>query len=90
MFSLVFLTDIFEFVEDMKKRACGGKALLEMELKHRGMYIAHQLSFRGVTFKVDEVMLTPAYIHAYNESSQIWADLVQVICMSGNGRPLHK
>ena len=51
--------------------------IVAMEMKHRGMYIARQLSFKDVTFKVDEVVLTPAFIHAYDESVKLWVHLLQ-------------
>lgn len=42
-----------------------------MDMKLRGMYIARQLSFTGVTFKIDEVPLTQRYIHMYNKSVRL-------------------
>ena len=51
--------------------------IVAMEMKHRGMYIARQLSFKDVTFKVDEVVLTPKFIHAYDESVKLWVHLLQ-------------
>uniref|UniRef100_A0A3Q3WQI6 Protein strawberry notch homolog 1 n=1 Tax=Mola mola TaxID=94237 RepID=A0A3Q3WQI6_MOLML len=37
-----------------------------------GMYIARQLSFTGVTFKIEEVPLTQKYISMYNRSVRLW------------------
>lgn len=39
-----------------------------MDMKLRGMYIARQLSFTGVTFKIEEVPLSQKYINMYNKS----------------------
>ena len=48
-----------------------------MEMKYRGMYVSRQLSFKNVTFKVDEVSLSPKEVNVYNESAQLWVQLVQ-------------
>lgn len=42
--------------------------IVAMDMKLRGMYIARQLSFSGVTFKIDEVHLSQHYIKMYNKS----------------------
>lgn len=42
-----------------------------MDMKLRGMYIARQLSFTGVTFKIEEVSLTQNYVHMYNKSVRL-------------------
>lgn len=48
-----------------------------MEMKHRGMYIARQLSFKDVTFKVDEVSLSKDFIKVYDDSVKLWVQLLQ-------------
>lgn len=45
--------------------------IVAMDMKLRGMYIARQLSFTGVTFKIDEVPLTQKYINMYNKSVRL-------------------
>lgn len=45
--------------------------IVAMDMKLRGMYIARQLSFQGVTFKIDEVPLTQNYIKMYNKSVRL-------------------
>ena len=40
--------------------------LVAMDAKLRGMYIARQLSFHGVTFKVEEIPLERDFIKVYN------------------------
>lgn len=42
--------------------------IVAMDMKLRGMYVARQLSFQGVTFKVERVPLTDDFIRMYNES----------------------
>ena len=34
----------------------------------RGMYIARQLSFAGVSFSIDEISLTPKFISMYDKA----------------------
>ena len=51
--------------------------IVAMEMKHRGMYIARQLSFKDVTFKVDEVALSPKFIKSYDDSVKLWVQLLQ-------------
>lgn len=42
--------------------------IVSMDMKLRGMYIARQLSFKGVTFTVEEVPLDPEFEQTYNDS----------------------
>lgn len=42
-----------------------------MDMKLRGMYIARQLSFHGVTFKIEEVPLAPEFQRAYDQSVEL-------------------
>ncbi|KAI1881972.1 hypothetical protein AGOR_G00245690 [Albula goreensis] len=46
--------------------------IVAMDMKLRGMYIARQLSFTGVTFKIEEVPLSQGYIKMYNKSVRLW------------------
>ena len=45
--------------------------IVAMDMKLRGMYIARQLSFSGVTFSVDEVKLEEKIIDAYDASVKL-------------------
>ena len=47
-----------------------------MDMKLRGMYIARQLSFKGVGFRIDEVKIPPEIEQVYNESVDLWVDLL--------------
>ena len=50
--------------------------IVAMEMKHRGMYIARQLSFKDVAFKVDEVSLSPEFVKTYDDSVKMWVQLL--------------
>ena len=45
--------------------------LVAMDMKVRGMYIARQLSFKGVTFRIAEIPLDPKYKEMYNHSVNV-------------------
>ena len=42
--------------------------MVAMDMKLRGMYIARQLSFKGVSFKIEEIPIDKEYIKVYNEA----------------------
>uniref|UniRef100_A0A8C5BJ74 Strawberry notch homolog 1 n=1 Tax=Gadus morhua TaxID=8049 RepID=A0A8C5BJ74_GADMO len=60
------------FIQAVERRGVGAMEIVAMDMKLRGMYIARQLSFTGVTFKIEEVPLTPQYIKMYNKSVRLW------------------
>ncbi|KAG7499032.1 hypothetical protein JOB18_027604 [Solea senegalensis] len=60
------------FIQAVERRGVGAMEIVAMDMKLRGMYIARQLSFTGVTFKIEEVPLTQQYIHMYNKSVRLW------------------
>ena len=39
----------------MENRGVGAMEIVAMEMKHRGMYIARQLSFKDVSFRIEQV-----------------------------------
>ena len=45
--------------------------LVAMDMKLRGMYIARQLSFHGVTFRVAEIEISDRYKIIYNDSVKL-------------------
>lgn len=51
----------------------GAMEIVAMDMKLRGMYIARQLSFLGVTFKIEEVPLN-------NEFQKIYDESVSLVC----------
>uniref|UniRef100_A0A8C6Y177 Protein strawberry notch homolog 1 n=1 Tax=Naja naja TaxID=35670 RepID=A0A8C6Y177_NAJNA len=57
-----------DFIQAVERRGVGAMEIVAMDMKLRGMYIARQLSFSGVTFKIDEVHLSQHYVKMYNKS----------------------
>lgn len=45
--------------------------IVAMDMKLRGSYIARQLSFNGVSFRIDEVMLHEDFKRMYDESVKL-------------------
>uniref|UniRef100_A0AC35TN79 AAA_34 domain-containing protein n=1 Tax=Rhabditophanes sp. KR3021 TaxID=114890 RepID=A0AC35TN79_9BILA len=64
-----------DFINAVERRGVGAMELVAMDMKQRGLYLARQLSFRGVTFRVEEVALADNFIFAYDESVKIWLDV---------------
>ncbi len=52
--------------------------IVAMDMKLRGMYIARQLSFTGVTFKIEEVPLTQDYIKMYNKAVRLVCNMPEL------------
>lgn len=68
-------------------RGVGAMEIVAMDMKLRGMYIARQLSFTGVTFKIEEVPLSQKYISMYNKSVKLVSTsyhLLRGICQYGS------
>lgn len=57
-------------------RGVGAMEIVAMDMKLRGIYIARQLSFQGVSFRIDEVELEPKMRKVYDESVKLWVDLM--------------
>lgn len=49
----------------------GAMEIVAMDMKLRGMYIARQLSFHGVSFKIDEVPLSPEFTTVYDNAVKL-------------------
>jgi hypothetical protein len=58
-------------------RGVGGMETVAMEMKHRGIYLARQLSFKVVTFKAGEIALSPKFVKSYDDSVKLWVDILQ-------------
>lgn len=56
--------------------------LVAMDMKQRGVYIARQLSFHGVTFKIEEVLLSENFRQAYDNSVELVSFKCQKICLN--------
>ncbi len=50
--------------------------IVAMDMKLRGMYIARQLSFQGVSFRIDEVELSGEFRQVYDKAVDMWVDLL--------------
>ena len=69
--------DFNDFLAAVEKRGVGAMEIVSMDMKLRGMYIARQLAFAGVTFRIDEVELAPELKSIYNRSVDFWVELLQ-------------
>ncbi|OXA57278.1 Protein strawberry notch [Folsomia candida] len=59
-------------INSIEKRGIKVMELVAMDMKLRGDYIALQLSFKGVTFKIEDVGLTVEFVTMYNKSVDLW------------------
>ncbi|XP_035794307.1 protein strawberry notch-like isoform X2 [Anopheles albimanus] len=66
-----------DFIQAVEKRGVGAMEIVAMDMKLRGMYIARQLSFHGVTFKIEEVPLTKEFKQVYDASVELWVEAMQ-------------
>ncbi|XP_078010388.1 protein strawberry notch homolog 1 isoform X2 [Phascolarctos cinereus] len=63
-----------DFIQAVERRGVGAMEIVAMDMKLRGMYIARQLSFTGVTFKIEEVLLSQSYVRMYNKAVKLWVN----------------
>ncbi|XP_070492560.1 protein strawberry notch isoform X1 [Chironomus tepperi] len=63
-----------DFITAVEKRGVGAMELVAMDMKLRGIYIARQLSFHGVTFKIEEVQLNNEFKKMYDASVDMWVE----------------
>ncbi|CAG0894216.1 unnamed protein product [Darwinula stevensoni] len=61
-----------DFISSVEKRGVGAMEIVAMDMKLRGTYIARQLSFHGVSFKIEDVPLAQDFITAYDEAVKLW------------------
>ncbi|PAV91926.1 hypothetical protein WR25_06227 isoform A [Diploscapter pachys] len=66
--------DFNAFIDAVERRGVGAMEIVAMDMKQRGLYLARQLSFRGVSFRVKEVALTEEFIRMYDESVKLWME----------------
>ncbi|CAH1982477.1 unnamed protein product [Acanthoscelides obtectus] len=66
-----------DFISAVEKRGVGAMEIVAMDMKLRGMYIARQLSFHGVAFKIEEVPLSKEFEKVYDASVQLWVEAMQ-------------
>jgi len=82
-----------DFISSVEKRGVGAMEMVAMDMKLRGMYIARQLSFTGVSFDVKEVKLCPSFIEMYDAAVKLWLDArakfeqaADLVGLDGKGR----
>lgn len=63
-----------DFIMAVERRGVGAMELVAMDMKLRGMYIARQLSFKGVQFRVEDIPISKDFIRVYNASVQLWVE----------------
>ncbi|XP_049824362.1 protein strawberry notch isoform X2 [Aethina tumida] len=66
-----------DFISAVEKRGVGAMEIVAMDMKLRGMYIARQLSFHGVAFKIEEVPLSKDFEKVYDASVKLWVEAMQ-------------
>uniref|UniRef100_A0A8C0FSE3 Protein strawberry notch homolog 2 n=1 Tax=Bubo bubo TaxID=30461 RepID=A0A8C0FSE3_BUBBB len=65
-----------EFLHAIEKRGVGAMEIVAMDMKVSGMYIARQLSFTGVTFRIEEIPLDQQYKIVYDKAAKLAADWI--------------
>ncbi|KHN79039.1 Protein strawberry notch -like protein 1 [Toxocara canis] len=63
-----------DFINAVERRGVGAMEIVAMDMKQRGLYLARQLSFRGVSFRVEEVPLSPQFVEMYDDSVKMWLE----------------
>lgn len=69
--------DFNHFLSVVQKRGVSAMEIVAMDMKLRGLYIARQLSFTGVSFKVVEIPLSEEFITIYDKSAKLWQEVFQ-------------
>ncbi|KAL2098158.1 hypothetical protein ACEWY4_007365 [Coilia grayii] len=63
-----------DFLHAIEKRGVGAMEIVAMDMKVSGMYIARQLSFAGVSFRIEEIALDKEFKLVYNKAARLWAE----------------
>ncbi|XP_077439209.1 strawberry notch homolog 2b isoform X2 [Vanacampus margaritifer] len=66
-----------DFLHAIEKRGVGAMEIVAMDMKVSGMYIARQLSFSGVSFRIEEIGLDSDFKLVYNKAAKLWAEALQ-------------
>ena len=72
-----------DFIQAVERRGVGAMELVAMDMKLRGTYIARQLSFHGVQFKVETVPIDTKFRSIYNDSVNLVSRLHQICVLCG-------
>ncbi|XP_072294577.1 si:ch73-63e15.2 isoform X2 [Eucyclogobius newberryi] len=67
-----------DFLHAIEKRGVGAMEIVAMDMKVSGMYIARQLSFAGVSFRIEEIALDDDFKVVYNKAAKLWAEALQM------------
>ncbi|KAH8410036.1 hypothetical protein KR009_004503 [Drosophila setifemur] len=67
--------EFYEFVNAVEKRGIGAMEIVAMDMKLRGSYIARQLSFKDVSFRIEEVTMPKEFRKSYNLAAELWAEI---------------
>ncbi|EDW17151.2 uncharacterized protein Dmoj_GI16658, isoform A [Drosophila mojavensis] len=68
-------SEFFKFVNTVEKRGIGAMEIVAMDMKLRGSYIARQLSFKDVSFRIEEVPMSRDFHKLYNHAAELWAEI---------------
>uniref|UniRef100_A0A3Q1JUB7 Protein strawberry notch homolog 2 n=1 Tax=Anabas testudineus TaxID=64144 RepID=A0A3Q1JUB7_ANATE len=63
-----------DFLHAIEKRGVGAMEIVAMDMKVSGMYIARQLSFSGVSFRIEEIGLDSDFKLVYNKAAKLVTD----------------
>ncbi|XP_037554120.1 protein strawberry notch homolog 2 isoform X2 [Nematolebias whitei] len=73
-----------DFLHAIEKRGVGAMEIVAMDMKVSGMYIARQLSFSGVSFRIEEIGLDSDIREVYNKAAKLWAEALQVFMLAAD------
>ncbi|XP_020803666.1 protein strawberry notch-like [Drosophila serrata] len=66
-----------DFYTAMERHGGSAIEIVGMDLKVRGLYIARQLGFEGVSFRIEEMPVTKEFLRIYDQSVQLWVEALQ-------------
>ncbi|XP_066503619.1 si:ch73-63e15.2 isoform X2 [Hoplias malabaricus] len=73
-----------DFLHAIEKRGVGAMEIVAMDMKVSGMYIARQLSFSGVSFRIEEISLDDDFKLVYNKAAKLWAEALAVFTQAAD------
>ncbi|XP_036442548.1 protein strawberry notch homolog 2 isoform X2 [Colossoma macropomum] len=73
-----------DFLHAIEKRGVGAMEIVAMDMKVSGMYIARQLSFSGVSFRIEEIGLDDDFKLVYNKAAKLWAEALAVFTQAAD------
>uniref|UniRef100_A0AAR2JJM0 Protein strawberry notch homolog 2 n=1 Tax=Pygocentrus nattereri TaxID=42514 RepID=A0AAR2JJM0_PYGNA len=73
-----------DFLHAIEKRGVGAMEIVAMDMKVSGMYIARQLSFSGVSFRIEEIGLDDDFKVVYNKAAKLWAEALAVFTQAAD------